>query len=93
MVLAYGPPECSQKAALKVWLGEISPQGTCPVFLLKNCQMTLLLGKETVPKILSKQPVNRTAVFEHFWDEIYTQWPQQGHIPKDVSLRCHSRHF
>ena len=31
MVLAYGPAESSQKAAVKVWLGELPSQGVCPV--------------------------------------------------------------
>lgn len=31
MVHAYGPPECSQKAAVKVWLGEIPAEGVLPV--------------------------------------------------------------
>ena len=33
MVLAYGPSVVSQEAAVKVWLGEIEPQGKCPVKL------------------------------------------------------------
>ena len=31
MVLAYGPSLCSQRAAVKVWLGEIEGRGKCPV--------------------------------------------------------------
>jgi beta-N-acetylhexosaminidase len=33
MVLAYGPSEVSQEAAVRVWLGEIEPRGVCPVKL------------------------------------------------------------
>jgi beta-N-acetylhexosaminidase len=31
LALAYGASEVSQRAAVKVWLGEIEPQGECPV--------------------------------------------------------------
>jgi uroporphyrinogen decarboxylase len=51
--------------------------------------MTHLSGKEVVSNILDKRIVNRTAIFEHFWDEIYAQWPQQGYIPQGVSLTEH----
>lgn len=33
MVLAYGPTESAQKAAVKVWLGDIQAEGVCPVEL------------------------------------------------------------
>jgi hypothetical protein len=33
MILAYGPSEFSQQAAVAVWLGEKQPQGVCPVQL------------------------------------------------------------
>ncbi|MBN1994307.1 MAG: hypothetical protein JW953_16535 [Anaerolineae bacterium] len=33
LVAAYGDSEVSQRAAVKVWLGEIEPQGDCPVEL------------------------------------------------------------
>jgi beta-N-acetylhexosaminidase len=33
MILAYGPIESSQRAAVKVWLGEMPGQGICPVRL------------------------------------------------------------
>ena len=33
MILAYGPSEFSQQAAVAVWLGEKQPQGVCPVIL------------------------------------------------------------
>lgn len=33
MILAYGPSEFSQQAAVAVWLGEQQPQGVCPVQL------------------------------------------------------------
>jgi hypothetical protein len=31
LVLAYGGSDVSQRAAVKVWLGETEPQGDCPV--------------------------------------------------------------
>ena len=31
LVATYGDIEVSQRAAVKVWLGEIEPQGECPV--------------------------------------------------------------
>jgi hypothetical protein len=31
LVAAYGDSDVSQRAAIKVWLGEIEPQGNCPV--------------------------------------------------------------
>ena len=31
MILTYGPTESSQRAAVKVWLGEMPGQGICPV--------------------------------------------------------------
>jgi beta-N-acetylhexosaminidase len=33
LLAAYGDSEVSQRAAVKVWLGEIEPQGDCPVKL------------------------------------------------------------
>jgi hypothetical protein len=35
LLAAYGNSDVSQRAAVKVWLGEIEPQGDCPVSLPK----------------------------------------------------------
>ncbi len=35
LLVAYGNSDVSQRAAVKVWLGEIEPQGDCPVRLPK----------------------------------------------------------
>jgi len=35
LLAAYGNSDCSQRAAVKVWLGEIEPSGTLPVHIPK----------------------------------------------------------
>ena len=36
LILAYGNCEASQRAAVRVWLGKLNPEGKCPVLLKKH---------------------------------------------------------
>lgn len=44
LIAAYGSSDCSQRAALKVWLGEIEAQGTLPVKMPKVTIKPLPVG-------------------------------------------------
>ncbi len=48
-----------------------------------------MTGKERVLAILNHQPTDRIGIFEHFWDDTYTEWREQGHIGKDESFGDH----
>ena len=48
--------------------------------------MRELTGIERIGNILKRQPVDRIGVFEHFWDDTYRIWKQNGWIPPDVSM-------
>lgn len=51
--------------------------------------MRELTGIERVGNILRHQPVDRVAVFEHFWEETVWQWTAQDHLRQDEDLTEH----
>ncbi len=45
-----------------------------------------MTGKERITKILKHQPVDRIALYEHFWSDTRNAWIEQGKISKDDSF-------
>lgn len=39
-----------------------------------------MTGKERITAILKHQSVDRIGIYEHFWNDTYAEWRQQGHI-------------
>jgi len=48
--------------------------------------MQELTGVERISNILQRKPVDRIGVFEHFWDDTYRIWNENGWIPEGVSF-------
>lgn len=48
-----------------------------------------MTGKERMIRILNHQPVDRIALYEHFWTDTHKTWAEQGHIEPDESLEDH----
>ncbi|MBQ4321668.1 MAG: hypothetical protein IJC35_05445 [Oscillospiraceae bacterium] len=44
-----------------------------------------MTGKERFERILKHQPVDRIGLYEHFWNDTYKTWQEQGHIPEGAS--------
>jgi uroporphyrinogen decarboxylase len=51
--------------------------------------MQPLTGYERIRNILKRQPVDRIAVFEHFWNDTHENWQRQGYIRPDESFENH----
>ena len=45
-----------------------------------------MTGKERISRILKHQPVDRIGLSEHFWDDTYKTWIEQGHIKPDTEI-------
>jgi uroporphyrinogen decarboxylase len=48
-----------------------------------------MTGKERIANILKRKPVDRIGIFEHFWNDTYTTWSQQGYIQPGDSYEDH----
>ncbi len=48
-----------------------------------------MTGKERMQRILKHQPVDRIGLFEHFWNDTYKAWYEQGHVPGGQSFEDH----
>ena len=48
-----------------------------------------MTGKERMQRILKHQPVDRIGLFEHFWNDTYKTWYEQGHVPGGQSFEDH----
>lgn len=48
-----------------------------------------MTGKERMTKILNHQPVDRIAVYEHFWNDTHKYWAEQGKIGINENLDEH----
>lgn len=46
----------------------------------------MMTGKERVANILKRKPVDRIAVYEHFWGDTQQEWEAQGKIPPNVDF-------
>lgn len=46
-------------------------------------------GKERITRILQHQPVDRIGLYEHFWNDTYSTWREQGHIGQEESFEDH----
>ncbi len=51
-----------------------------------------MTGKERIAAILKHQPVDRIGAYEHFWDDTYKEWREQGHIGANESFNLHFDH-
>ena len=48
-----------------------------------------MTGKERMQRILRHEPVDRIGLYEHFWNDTYQAWQQQGHIAPGESYEDH----
>lgn len=48
--------------------------------------MRELTGIERIGNILQRKPVDRIGVFEHFWDDTYRIWTENGWIPQGLAF-------
>ncbi len=46
-------------------------------------------GKERILKILRHEPVDRIGFYEHFWNDTYTKWREDGYIGQDEDFSDH----
>jgi len=51
--------------------------------------MQPMTGLERIRNILKRKPVDRIGVFEHFWNDTYHTWQEQGYIQPDEWLEDH----
>ena len=51
--------------------------------------MQAMTGRERTANILGREPVDRIAVFEHFWGDTRKVWTEGGHIKEDENLPDH----
>ena len=49
----------------------------------------MMTGKERMSRLLKHQPVDRIGLFEHFWNDTYREWEQQGHLKSGESMEDH----
>ena len=48
-----------------------------------------MTGKERMQRILRHEPVDSIGLYEHFWNDTYQAWQQQGHIAPGESYEDH----
>ncbi|MFI3206429.1 MAG: uroporphyrinogen decarboxylase family protein [Clostridia bacterium] len=48
-----------------------------------------MTSKERVTNILNHKPVDRMAIYEHFWSDTKKHWTDQGKISKDTDMGEH----
>jgi len=48
-----------------------------------------LTSIERIQNILTRKPVDRIGVFEHFWGDTHKKWTREGHIAEGESLDDH----
>ncbi len=48
-----------------------------------------MTGKERMQRILRHEPVDRIGLYEHFWNDTYQAWQQEGHIAPGESYEDH----
>ena len=48
-----------------------------------------MTGKERVQRILRHEPVDRIAVFEHFWNDTHKSWEDAGFLKEGESYEDH----
>lgn len=48
--------------------------------------MQPMTGKERITNILKRQPVDRIGLFEHFWNDTYRIWRENGWVPETAAL-------
>ena len=51
--------------------------------------MAELTGVERIANILSRRPVDRIGLYEHFWGDTLKKWRGEGHISEDEDLATH----
>ncbi|MEG1427347.1 MAG: uroporphyrinogen decarboxylase family protein, partial [Oscillospiraceae bacterium] len=48
-----------------------------------------MTGKERMTRILKHQPVDRIAIYEHFWNDTQKEWAEQGKIGEHENMDNH----
>lgn len=48
-----------------------------------------MTGYERISNIINHKPVDRLPVFEHFWEDTYTEWRKKGFIKEEESFEDH----
>jgi len=51
--------------------------------------MSALIGKERIANILKRKPVDRIGLFEHFWNDTYSVWRENGWVGENESFEDH----
>ncbi len=51
--------------------------------------MSEMTGKERIARILSREPVDRIGLFEHFWGDTQKKWTAEGHLQPGENLDDH----
>ena len=51
--------------------------------------MSEMTGYERTKNILDRKPVDRIALYEHFWGDTQKKWQSEGHIEKGEDLATH----
>jgi uroporphyrinogen decarboxylase len=51
--------------------------------------MQPMTGLERIHNILKRQPVDRIGIFEHFWNDTYRIWQEEGFIKPDETYEDH----
>ncbi len=46
--------------------------------------MQEMTGIERTANMLKRQPIDRIALFEHFWNDTHSEWTKKGWVPADV---------
>ncbi len=51
--------------------------------------MDAMTGRERIANIMTRKPVDRIGIFEHFWGDTLSHWQSQGHIAQEENLNDH----
>ncbi len=56
---------------------------------LKGMVITMMTGIERTSRMLQRKPIDRIALFEHFWNDTHNEWLAQGHLKPDEDFGLH----
>lgn len=48
--------------------------------------MQEMTGVERTANMLARKPIDRIALYEHFWNDTHTEWTKKGWVPEDESF-------
>jgi uroporphyrinogen decarboxylase len=46
-------------------------------------------GRDRVTRLLTRQPLDRVPVYEHFWEDTIKAWVTAGHVGPDETFEAH----